>query len=109
MSPLLILTGLLVIAAGLVSLRTATRMRLGVPFAALIQVLVGAIVSVVGFSSGPAGGRGLLLVVASVLLVVAAAGWQAVRVRAARQAREASEGARLVTYVKYLSHDISRD
>lgn len=109
MSPLLILTGMLVLSSALVLLRTGARMGAGVPIPALIQLIAGVVVSVLGFSSAPGGSTGLVVVVASVLLVLATAIFQAVRVRAHRRAREASEGARLETYVKYLSRDISRD
>jgi len=109
MSPLLILTGLLVLTSALVLLRTGARMRMGVPIPALIQLVVGAVVSVLGFSSAPGGSTGLVIVVVSVCLLLATAIWQGARVREARRAREASEGVRLETYVKYLSRDISRD
>ncbi len=109
MSPLLILTGLLVLSSALVLLRTGARMHAGVPIPALIQLVVGAVVSVVGFSSAPGRPAGLVVVVASVVLVLATAILQAARVRALRRSREASEGARLETWVKYLSRDISRD
>lgn len=107
MSPFLILTGLLVIAAGLVSLRTSARMHVSVPVGALAQVLMGAVVCFMGFSSSMTGGAGLVAAVASILLVLASAVWQGLRLRAARRKREESEGARLVTYVKYLSRDIT--
>jgi len=78
-----------------------------VPIAALVQVLTGAVVCFLGFSSGITGDAGLVVVAASILMVLASAIWQGLRLRAARRKREASEGARLATYVKYLSRDIT--
>ncbi len=103
MDPLLSLTGVLLLVSGLLSLRSGTRLGVLVPILALAQILVGLGEVLVGIGHRLSGWVGLAVTAPSLTLMLASALLRAVRQRAHRRTRDHSEGARLETYVKYLS------
>jgi heme A synthase len=109
MDPLLLVTGVLLLISGLLSLRSGTRLGALVPTLALAQIVVGASAFMGGLVVRLTGSWGLTVTVSSLVLMLASALWHAARLREARRIRNHSEGARLATYVKYLSRRAGPD
>jgi hypothetical protein len=103
MTPLLYLTTALVLMSGLVKLKAWSRVGEGLHVLPLLETLLG--VGLFGVVLvGPVGaGLGLWLVVGAVLLVVVSSVLMGLDIKRHRRRRELSEGARLATYVEYLS------
>lgn len=103
---LTVLTGLLLVGSGLVKLRAAARADLGIPVLSLLEAAVGLVYFILPFAAPLlAPSTGVWFVVGGVGLVLASSVSMALRLRARRHERDSSEGARLVTHVKYLSGD----
>ncbi len=103
MVPLLLITALLLLASGLVKVRAAARVEMGLPILALAELLAGVGILGVAFVVDLTGVQGMLVLVGSVLLVLVSSLQVGLEVRRRQRLRAASEGARLANYVKYLS------
>jgi hypothetical protein len=104
MTLLLVLTSILLLASGLVKLHAGERAGLGITVPPLAETAAGFAVlvpMVLGWRPGARGG--LAMVVCAVALVLASSLLVGAAVVRKRKSREDSEGARLVTYVRYLS------
>jgi hypothetical protein len=103
MVPLLVITALLLLASGLVKVRAAARVEMGLPILALAEFLAGLAILGVAFVVELTGVQGMLVLVGSVALVVVSSLQVGLEVRRRQRLRAASEGARLANYVKYMS------
>ncbi len=103
MVPLLISTACLLLTSGLLTVRAAARVEMGLPILAVAELLAGLGIMGVAFSVELTAGQGMLVSVGSVLLVLVASLQVGLEVRRRNRLRTASEGARLASYVKYLS------
>lgn len=103
MIPLLVLSALLLLASGLVKVKAAARVEMGLPLLALLELLAGVGIFSVAFIQNFSARQGLFVVVGSVLLVLVSSVQVGVAIRRRQRLRSASEGARLANYVKYLS------
>ncbi len=101
MVPLLLITALLLLASGLVKVRAAARVEMGLPILALAELLACAGIVAVAFAVELTGVQGMLVLVGSVALVVVSSLQVGMEVRRRQRLRTASEGARLANYVKY--------
>ncbi|GMV05496.1 MAG: hypothetical protein AMXMBFR53_17740 [Gemmatimonadota bacterium] len=104
---LVAITALLLLVSGGVKMRAAARVGLGLPALAVLEILAGVGVLSQAFVIDLPPGRGLGLVVGSVLLLVVSSVQVGRAVRRRQRLRTASEGARLANYVKYLSREDS--
>lgn len=110
MTLLFVLTALLLLVSGLVKLHAAGRVGLGVTVLPLVEVVAGlALLASAVFAWHPPGNTGLMLVTGAVLLIVVSSTWIGRAISRRWRAREESEGARLVRYVKYLSRQDTQD
>jgi hypothetical protein len=100
---LLVLTALLLLTSGLVKLHAGAHAGLGLPLLALVETLAGIALMSGMLAWRPSPHTGLTLVESALLLILVSSVQVAASLARRRRAREASEGARLVTYVKYLS------
>jgi len=103
MVPLLVLTSLLLLGSGLLEVRAAARVGMGVPVLALAGLLAGLAIFGVVFVKAFTAVQGLLILVGSVVLVLASSLQVGLEVRRRQRLRAASEGARLASHVKYPS------
>lgn len=104
MIPLIVLTGFLLVVSGGVKLVRAAKARLlGLAIVSLGELVVGTAVAAVAFGSPLTPEAGLRLIGGAVGLMLVSSVWYGFRLSALRKQREASEGSRLVTYVRYLS------
>ncbi|HSW30333.1 MAG TPA: hypothetical protein VLH75_12690 [Longimicrobiales bacterium] len=103
MVPLLVITALLLLASGLVKVRAAGRVEMGVPILALAELLAGLGILGVAFVMDLTGLQGMLVLVGSVALVIVSSLQVGMEVRRRQRLRAASEGARLASYMKHLS------
>lgn len=103
MVPLLSITSILLLTAGLVEAKAASRVGMGLPLLALADLVAGVglfgAVFVVDFT----GAQGLAVLVGAVALILVSSVQVGVAVRRRQRIRGASEGARLANYVNYLS------
>ena len=107
MTALLVITALLLLVSGLVKLHAAGRVGLGVTVLPLVEIVAGlGLLAPLMFAWRPAPRAGLFIVCGGVLLVLASSGWIGLSMARKRRSRDASEGARLATYVKYLSRQV---
>jgi hypothetical protein len=101
---LLVLTAVLVLASGLVKLHAGERAGLGVTLLPLLETVAGLVLlapMTLGWRPGARGG--LAIVVCAVAFVLASSLLVGLAIARKRKSRDDSEGARLVTFVKYLS------
>ena len=104
MALLLVLTAVLLVASGLVKLHAGDRAGLGVTVFPLVETVAGlALLGAVALGRRPSVHGGLAIVVCAVALVLVSSLLVGTAIARRRRSREDSEGARLVTYVKYLS------
>jgi len=103
MVPLLVITACLLLASGLLKVRAAARVEMGLPVLALAELLAGVGIFSVAFVVEFTGGQGMLILVGSVALVLVSSVQVGMEVKRRQRIRTASEGARLATYVKHLS------
>jgi len=101
---LLVLTAVLLLASGLVKLHAGDRAGLGLTVLPLVETVAGlALLAPVMLGRRPSAHGGLAIVVCGVALVLVSSLLVGSAIVRKRRSREDSEGARLVTYVKYLS------
>jgi hypothetical protein len=100
---LLVTTGMLLILSAVLKVRTASKAGLGLPLLLLGEVVAGLALPVVSLVAPPTPEAGFRMVLAALALIVVSSVALSMRVRALARDRQASEGARLVRYVKYLS------
>lgn len=94
---------LLLLVSGMVKLKAAERVALGLPALALLELVAGLGLMVAVFVRTFTAGQGLAVLVGSVALVVVSSVQVGMAVRRRQRLRTASEGARLTNYLKYLS------
>jgi hypothetical protein len=101
MLPLLVITALLLLTAGLVEAKAASRVGMGLPLLALADIVAG--VGLVGavFAVDLTRAQGLAVLVGAVMLVLVSSLQVGAQVRRRQRIRAASEGARLATYVNF--------
>lgn len=110
MTLLLIMAALLLLVSGLVKLHAGGRAGLGVTVLPLVETVAGlALLAPVAFAWRPGPHTGLAIVLCAVVLVLSSSLWVGAAIARRRHSREESEGARLVTYVKYLSRQEPRE
>ncbi len=105
MNALVASLGFLALVSGLAKLMGRSRTLPGVPLFALLEVVAGGAVPLLVLSHPPSPAHGLLLMALTLGLVFLSTGFQVLRTRADRHRRQATENARLVTYVRYLSKE----
>ena len=103
MTPLLIITGVLLVGSGIVKLRASERARLGIPLLSVAEAFAGLVLCSISFISPPSPEVGFRYVLGGLALLLASSGSLAAKLGRRRRELDDSEGARLVTYVKYLS------
>ena len=103
MVPLLVITALLLLSSGLVKVRAASRVEMGLPILALAELLAGLGIFGVAFFVDLTGLQGMLVLVGSVALVVVSSLQVGLEVRRRQRLRAASEGARLANFLKHRS------
>jgi len=100
---LLVLTSLLLLTSGLVKVRAAARVEMGLPVLALLELLAGVGIFSVAFVQNFTAGQGLVVLVGSVALVLISSLHVGMAIRSRQRRRDLSEGVRLANYVQYLS------
>lgn len=103
MTLLLVAASGLLLLSGLVKLRAWSRVSRGVHLFPLLEIAAGLVMGAAVATGAPAPGLGLALVLGAVALVIASSLLLGTELRRMKRDRERSEGARLETYVKYLS------
>ena len=109
MTLLLVVTAILLLTSGLVKLRAGDRAGLGIPVLALLEIFAGLLLAGVSFSSPFTPQQGLAVVVGSVAVVLFSSLDMWSRLKGIQRKRDLSEGARLRTYVRYLSPTLGPD
>jgi len=103
MVPLLVITSFLLLTAGLVEARAASRVGMGLPLLALADMIAGVGLLGTVFALDLTGRQGLAVLVGAVALILVSSVQVGAAVRRRQRIRTASEGARLATYVKHLA------
>lgn len=103
MVPLLLITAVLLLTAGLVGARAASRVGMGLPVLALADIVAGVGLLGVVLAVDLTGAQGLAVLVGAVALVLVSSFQVGAQVRRRQRIRAASEGARLANYIHYLS------
>jgi hypothetical protein len=106
---LLVVTAVLLLTSGVVKLRAGDRAGIGLPVLALMEVFAGLLLAGVSFSSPFTPGQGLAVVLGSVALVLFSSLHLWSQLKGVQRTRDLSEGARLRTYVRYLSTTLEPD
>jgi hypothetical protein len=96
-------TATLLLISGIVKLRAWARVSQGIHLVPLLEIVAGLLMGAAVMTGTPDPGVGLALTVGAVSLVVVSSVVVGRQIRHLHRARERSEGARLVTWVKYLS------
>ena len=103
MTVLLLITSALLLVSGAVKVRAALRAGLGVQILSLLELFVAVVLTALAVAGlGGASGGSRLVPLGVALMLMSSANF-AMRVRGVRRGRAELEGARLVTYVKFLS------
>lgn len=97
------LAALLLLASGLIKLRAAERVGLGLALLPLFEVAAALVLLAVSFFRPLGVAGGLAAVMASLVLLLGSSLQVGIAIRRRRRSRDLSEGARLRTYVRYLS------
>lgn len=105
-TPLVAITALLLFISGGVKLRAVARVGMGVAVLPLVEVVAGFVLLALVVVGPPSASLGLGAIVAAVLLLLGSSFQVGSALGNLRRARERSEGARLRTYVRYLSPSI---
>jgi hypothetical protein len=100
---LVVLAALLLLASGLLKLRAAERVGLGIAVLPLVEVVAALGLLGVSFLRPLDPVAGLIAVVAALALLVVSSLQVGMAMGRRRRSRELSEGARLRTYVQYLT------
>jgi len=101
--PLLVLASLLLLVSGLVKMKAAARVDLGLPLLALVELLAGVAIIGVAFMQSFTARQGLAVVVGAVVLVVVSSVQVGLAIQRRHRRLADSEGARLANYVRYRS------
>lgn len=109
MTLFLVVTAILLLTSGIVKLHAGDRAGLGIPVFALLEICAGLLLAGVSFSSPFTPQQGLVVVVGSVALVVFSSLHMWTGLKGLQRKRDLSEGARLRTYVRYLSPTLGPD
>lgn len=102
---LLVITGLLMISSAVVKLRSGMRAGVGVPVLAPVEFLGGLGLAVLALLGGMEAESGFRFVLAGIAITVLSTINLGLRLSRERKRREQAAGARLFTYVKYLSQE----
>ena len=105
MGPLLVITGTLLAASGLIKVRSGLRAGVGVPGLAVVEILFGAGSGAIAIMGEPAVAVAGWFVPVGVGLVIVSSILFALKLGDARRRREVTEGKRLENFVKHLSRD----
>jgi hypothetical protein len=108
-TPLLAITAMLLLVSGLVKLRAVARVGLGIGILPLAEVLVGLALLALAIAGPPGAPVGLGAILLAVLLLLGSSFQVGTSLGRLRRARERSEGARLMTYVRYLPPSVVPD
>lgn len=103
MIALLVCTACLLLVSGLVKLKAAERVGLGIAILPLVELLAALALGVLGIGGSITPRRGLAFVVGGVVLVLVSSLQVGGAIRRQGRRRNLSEGARLRTFVQYLS------
>ena len=106
---LLVVTAILLLTSGIVKLRAADRAGLGLSLFALLEIFAGLILAGVSFTNPFTPSQGLGVVLSSVALVLGTSLHMWGQLKGVARKRDLSEGARLRTYVRYLSSNLGPD
>ena len=101
MTPLLLLTSVLLVLSGLIKIRSVARTGRGVPVVSLLEIAVAVGAAGLAFSGPSAAGAAAWVVPDGVLLVVLSSASHVHHMSVHRRMREESLGDRLATHVKY--------
>lgn len=99
MTGLLVLTALLLLAAGLVKLRAAERMGLGIAILPLVEILAGFGMGAMAVARPPSPGGGLVMVILAVALILLSSIQVGLAMQTRRRRRELSEATRLRAFL----------
>ena len=102
-TPLLAITAVLLLISGIVKLRAVARVGMGVAILPLAEVGAGFALVALALVGPPTAPVGLGSILGGVLLLLGSSFQVGASLGRRRRARELSEGARLRTYVRYLS------
>lgn len=103
MTPLLVITAGLLLLSGLVKLKAAERVGLGIAVLPLVELLAAVALGALAVVHPLTPRGGLVAVVLALVLLVGSSVQVGAAVRRRNRRRTLSEGARLHTYVQYLS------
>ncbi len=103
MTTLHVAAATLLLISGVVKLHAWGRLGRGVHLVPLVEIVAGFLMGAAVVTGAPAPGVGLALTVGAVSLVIASSVIVGRQIRRLQRERERSEGARLLTWVKYLS------
>ena len=109
MTPLLAITAVLLVGSGLLKLRAADRLKLGIHLLSILELLVGLGIGVSLMAGGLTVAVGFRTLLGALTLVLASSVSLGVKLRVVRRRRNLSEGARLFNYLEYLSQESSQD
>ncbi len=109
MTALLVISAVLLVGSSLLKLRAAERAKLGIHFPSVLELLAGLGIGASMLGGGPNVDVGFRLVLGAVALVLVSSVNMGMKLSARRRESDESEGGRLFTYVKYLSHQSSQD
>ena len=107
MTILLAVASFLLLISGVVKVKAAERVALGLPVLAVLELLVGIGIFSQIFIRDFTPGQGMGILVGSVALLLVSSVQVGMAVRRRQRLRTASEGSRLANYVKYLSREDS--
>jgi hypothetical protein len=109
MTGLVAVVGLMALGSGLLKLFGKGRGLGGIPVWALLELLAGVGVPLYVLGGAPAQWVLTMVLFLTLALILVSSLLQVARVRALKRHREETESARLVTYVKYLSAQVTAD
>ena len=103
MTPLVLMTVALMLASGLIKLRAAARIGLGVHLFSLLELVMAAALAAIAFGGPAVAEAGLTFVAGAVVLLVLSSLHLGMLMGRHRKEREATQARRLESYVLYLS------
>ncbi len=109
MTALLGIAAVLLVGSSLLKLRAAERAKLGLHFPSILELLAGLGIGASMLGGGPNVDIAFRLALGAVTLVLVSSVSMVLKLSVRRREGDESEGARLFTYVNYLSQQTSRD
>jgi hypothetical protein len=109
MTPLLVITAVLLLGSGLLKLRAAERSKLGIHLLSILELMAGLGIGASLMGGGLSVEVGFRVLLGAVALVLVSSVSLGMTLKAVRRTRDLSEGARLFNYVDYLSRESSQD